>query len=67
MQPPKRRFSWNDKYLSEEKKILKEWVNWEISSNEAAWQMSLVHGLDIDNFYTAKEFEENANWIGWRR
>ena len=65
--PPKRRVDWRNKHIGEEKKILKDWAEGELSTIEAASMLSFLHGLKGDRVYTPDEFVENANWLGWFR
>ena len=66
--PPKRRIKWVNRIIGLEKALLKQWADGEITAHYAAFALSELHKIDRkENYYTAEEFVENANWLGWFR
>ena len=67
MKVPTNRIPWGgSKYLSEDKKILHQWVRGAITAGYAMWSIETIHHIPHNKF-TAKDFEENAEWLGWRK
>ena len=64
---PTNRIPWGgSKHLSEDKKILLQWEKGAVTSGYAMWSIETIHGIPHNRF-TAKDFEENANWLGWQK